>query len=461
MIERIEWNRRIDGLPSPFMRGKGERQLRVTIHSDNLVEISGDELAALETLREFGHLSEVRILEFAPGNFPHIEIGSPDLKGNHIPVQILSDNVLQLLTSVPFPQQWPTIAARLVGRATTDHPDTKAMQDLLILSQAHVSCRGDIFVTLSPLLMQHRNKTWLREANIRTPLEAAKIAGLFLRSHDIYTIEAGPKFKRNTDRGMFYWVLARHRLPGMWPYFSACLKAEKIRGDDIGQLGQSILVRSVRALEARDAIGVQFYIPQNNNTQDQMMYHFDYLTLVLAGALDAQAMVTNRAFKVMNKERYATFRLFDFREKLKQKISPELCEILSDKRFNNLLTLLYEPRNTIHRAALQSITFQDGSKPLQTLVQIPQPTGQALWTAAEQFGGAEKWGLVGQFGDVLIEPYSYAFTLVEECLKLIDAIATATDIKSLFPDNQSIPSFTTKVPNDSIFSRSERIALLG
>jgi len=85
------------------------------------------------------------------------------------------------------------------------------------------------------------------------------------------------------SRGRFYWVLARNKLPNMRRYFSGCVYAGAVRKDDTLYLGQSVLMRCARALEARDAIGFNFYIPQNNDVRDAIMYHFDYLMLLLSG----------------------------------------------------------------------------------------------------------------------------------------------------------------------------------
>jgi hypothetical protein len=463
MIEPAEWSSltHIGELACPFMRGQGERPLRLTLHSDSLAELSGEQGAAVQVLREFGHLPEIQVLETEPGGHPHIKVGDLDPQADFIPFQIVSGGEPQLYTSVPFPRQWRDIAPHLVGQSTLDHPDVSAMLDLLIIAQAHYSWHGDILVTSSPLLLKHRSKEWLREANPRTPLEAAKIVGLFLRSRDIYTYEAGPRYQRRFDRGRFYLVLACYRLPSMWRYFDACSAAEKVRGDDLGELGQSILVRSVRALEARDAIGVQFYMPQQDpNTQDQMMYHFDYLTLVLAGALDAQAIVANRAYQAIKKERYASFHYKDFRSALVKNGAQELGRLFADHRFTNLLTLLHEPRNTIHRAALRIITYQERSGPQHTFAEVPQPIGQKLYEAAEQLGGAEEWGLTSRSQLVWLEPYSYATALVRESLKTIDAVASTTNVARLFPVNQPIPSFKKGPPKDSVFKWGERVALL-
>jgi len=331
-----------------------------------------------------------------------------------------------------------------------------------MIAQAHCSLGGDILVTSAPLLLKHRNKKWLREANSRTPLEAAQIVGLLLRSRGIYTYRAGPKYQENFDRGMFYLVLARHRLPSMWRYLSAYGAASKIRGDDIQELGESILVRAVRTLEARDDIGVVFYTPQNNNIRDQMMYHFDYLTLVLAGALDAQARVAHRAYHVSKPdERSATFRWDKFRKALGGSGARELCNLFDDEGFENLLTLLYELRNTIHGAALKAIAYQGVREAERTFASIPQPVGQELLEAAEQLGGAEYWGLTQGFQAIWLEPYSYATALVRNCLDIIDAVAAATDVTRLFPVGHPIPPLMEDAPKDSVFRWAERISLLG
>ena len=49
-----------------------------------------------------------------------------------------------------------------------------------------------------------------------------------------------------------------------------------------------------------------------------MMYHFDYLTLLLVGILDAQARIVHRAYGFTKpKEKHAGFRIDGFRNELK------------------------------------------------------------------------------------------------------------------------------------------------
>lgn len=61
---------------------------------------------------------------------------------------------------------------------------------------------------------------------------------------------------------------------------------------------------------------------------------------------------------------------------------------------------------------------------------------------------------------MLLEPYSYATTLVEESFSVIDTVAAATDFRHLLPDNNSVPPSKETEPDDSPFRQGERIALL-
>ena len=67
MIERLIWrrDRPSSGLESPFMRGEGERPLRITFHSSGLADMCGEDSAALDALRELSHVEEVEANEQA------------------------------------------------------------------------------------------------------------------------------------------------------------------------------------------------------------------------------------------------------------------------------------------------------------------------------------------------------------------------------------------------------------
>jgi hypothetical protein len=463
MIPHIVWARSDFGEPpSPFLHGKTERPLKITFHTSSFASATAEEAEAIEALRQLSNLPEIEALDTAPGTLPHLEIDSFENGDTLIPIKVTSQN-RTIRSGIPFPNQWPQIAARLAGQADPLHSETMATLVDLVIAQAHCQLRYDILITLSPRLLAHREKAFVREANPRAPSEAAQIVGLFLRTRDNYTWQAHQNARSAFDRGLFYWVLIRHRLPNLWRYFSACVHAEAARRDDILHLGQSILVRCARSIEARDAIGAQFFIPQGNNARDTIMYHFDYLTLLLAGAFDAQARVAHRAYRIDRpNERRASFRWPDFRDALRDKGANGLHNITSGQYYQDLMTLIHELRNTIHGAGLPSLAYQAGTQPEESFVTVLPEYSDRLWQAAERCGSSEKWGLI-RMHEVLLEPYTYAANLVNECFHQIDAIAAETNVTGLFPDGYDIPPLQDGPPDDDVFGERirKRLAVLG
>lgn len=463
MIPSIIWARSATNEPpSPFLRGKTERPLKLTFHSSSFAEASVEEAEAIETLRQLSHLPAIEPLDTESGALPHLKIESFEKDAPYIPTTVTGPKGTTH-SGIDYPAQWLQFAAQLANQVDPLNPETQTTLDDLLIARAHYQHKSDILVTLSPRLLLHRSKTFIREANPRRPSEAAQIVGLFLRSRGDYTWQIQHNTQCTLDRGLFYWVLVRHRLSNMWRYFSSCVNAESRRGDDILYLGQSILVRCARSLGARDAIGGQFYIPQDNNVRDVIMYHFDYLTLLLSGALDAQARVACRAYGIKHfNERSTSFRRDKFLSALRDRGAIDLYNLGSGEKFKALMTLLYELRNTIHGAGLPTLAYQEGGKPVTSFVTVLPEYSDKLWEAAERCWSPEKWGLT-RINGVQLEPYTYAVNLVGECFSQINAIAAATDVSGLFPSGHDIAFLLDKPPNDNVFNEHirKRLAILG
>ena len=250
----------------------------------------------------------------------------------------------------------------------------------------------------------------------------------------------------------------------MWEYNSACVQAGKLQGNTLQELSESILIRCTRVLQARDAVGILFYQSQNYETGDEMLYHFEYCLLLLAGALDAQAIITNHAYPTKCKGQRINFRNNNFIEALGKSGALEILNLLNseNEKFQAIKRLLFELRNTIHKETLKIVTMQDYSRPKQNiLIEITQELSPDIIKATEKLGGFAEWGLISIGRRVWIRPYIYVSSLVSECMKLIDAIADATDITRLFSKGQPVPKLMTQAPQDGVFEFSDRIALLG
>src|SRR3954447_7626926 len=73
MIERIMWPEPQRGEPEcPFLRGAGERSLRLTFHSATLTNLPRSEAAAFEALQDLAHHPLLDVVQTGPGEFPSL-----------------------------------------------------------------------------------------------------------------------------------------------------------------------------------------------------------------------------------------------------------------------------------------------------------------------------------------------------------------------------------------------------
>jgi len=387
----------------------------------------------------------------------------------------------------------PRVCARLAeeidGRADLSDLVARGRLEDFVAARAHHACDQDILVTTSPWLLSHRSEgpvpeaaplargveRWVAETNPRTPSEAARIVGLFLRARRDYTYWTDGHGATITlaGRGDFYWLLAHRRLPRMWRYRSACAAASAIRRDGTLGLGQSVYDRCVRALEARDAIGEQFYVPETEDSFDAQGYHFDYLLLLLSGALDAQARVARRAYNIgtYKDELSLNFRKHGFLDQLDKAGAHRLYALVTGQWERGVMTLISKLRNEIHAAGLSRrvLLHQSGAwpspwqGPRTSFFGVPKPEIAALQAAAEACGGLDRWGLMWQGDSLVFDAYTYATVVVEETLRLVDAVADATDVEGLFPAETPVPPLEARPAKDAAYDEDtlQRIDTLG
>lgn len=479
MINSIRWlDKTHDEFSSPFMRGEKERPLRLTFHTSALGDLSPADAESLEVLYELSHLPEIEALQTGQGDFSHIEIGEFDVNAEYVPVSIKRKDGITS-TGIWFPKQWLNISKQLLEVATSGSLEVDTTLEDILVARAHCQCNQDILITDSVRLLKNRFHNFLRDANPCTPSEAISIVGLYLRLRGNYTLMKTEKAHITTNRSQFYWTLAREKLHDMSRYIHFCSHSKKIRNDDIDDMAFSVPIRCARALEALDSIAEQFYISATYDSKDKMLYHFDYLTLLLSGALDAQARIAYRVYKIAEpkSERYSSFRRKDFRESLKSCGAQKLSQLVSDNYVDDLMTLLYELRNTIHAAALPIPQDQSEQHPEISFLTIPnnQSTlANRIWECAGKCGSTDEWGLTRREytlmqqgkepearNDVLLEPYTYASTLVSKIFDVINKIAVATEVERLFPENYPVPELKPLSFEKIEEISRKRIVLLG
>jgi hypothetical protein len=128
------------------------------------------------------------------------------------------------------------------------------------------------------------------------------------------------------------------------------------------------------------------------------------------------------------------------------------------------MTLVYKVRNSIHADIWQSIASEKYGEAEESFIKVPPAYQGKIWEAAERCGSAKDWGLIrlNDFSISLLEPYSYAVNLVEECFRQINEIARLTDVTRLLPADFDMSQLREKPSydeNDVEFVR-QRIKLL-
>ena len=420
------------------------RPLKITIHNSGLDNLPEDESEALNIIIEISKHKFIEIIQTEEGENPHIEMDGIDKELDMLLFHIrYPDHLIQHGIHMPeylklkIEQYFKKIGKRNI-------PKDFSLDDLFF-TRAHLELNQDLFVTYSRSLIENRSCDEIKITNPRTPVEALKVIGLFLRSRNEFNLSSHYSFKK----GLFYWALLRYKLPAMWRYFGACVEAAEFRNDDILFLGNSILTKGVRAYQACDEIGKLFFQNQDNDTRDGMMYHFDYLTLLLSGILDSQARVIYRAYEIQKpkNEWDVSFRRNDFINELKKK-DEKLASFLCDPYFMNISKLISNLRNTIHGANINTISFSSSKYPENSYMSITKSEGERVLSYCSKYGLLKDQGII-LLGDMFfIEPYNFSRMLLEISLDIINSIAEMTNVEKLFPQDVTVPSLNSNPPND-------------
>jgi hypothetical protein len=461
MIRQITWEGDVINGRSPFLIKNTNRPIRITLHSESLSNLNGLEKDALELLQELDNLDEISITETLSSNHPYIEIEKLDYSNNCILFNYINGESVTH-SYISNLNQWVNMASGILRQTKQDKRKVDGLLNLIILIEAHRSLDGDLFITSSPDLLKYR-EGYFKEANIYTPFEAIKIVGLFLRSHDNYITRIKIHNKHYTNRSTFYWILAKTKTPDIFKLNSVFYKnkPDKFKEDNLNNLGTSIINRCVRALQARDEIGIKFYQNQDN-AWDGIMYHFDYLSLVLSGAFDAQAKIINDVYGLKVNKEQEKLHNQTFLKKLKgNNEAKDIYDIISNEDEPcDILLILNGLRNTIHEIALEIVSFgSENSLTKKLLINLPTDIRSHLISYINQLETKDEWGILGYPLGIYLEPYSFSIKLTEECFHIINSIASIINQEPIF-NSKEITSPPQNNNLNSTLPDEERIKLL-
>jgi hypothetical protein len=399
---------------SPFNSRPAVRPLRLTFHITE--EPATEDAEALTVVQNILRPELFKWLDTAEGSAQRLSIGTQIVGEDEQGVALVTNREGAKVGGAAFwPERWREVAASVA--ATSDDSRGRLQSDVMVVA-GHEAWQHDLLVTTATALLANRNIASFIDANICSPREAAKIVGLFLRFREHWGFTSTWTF----DANFFYSVMLRAKFEGLRS--DNRLGAVQIASDSpIAQTRYTSTVRCRRALEALDAIGVQFHRHASWRTAELMLYHFDYLTLLLTGAFDAAARVARTVLDLPAKPKQIHFWKPEFLHQLKAS-APLLHNVATSNEMVALKALLYRLRNKIHDARLGEMMYSAPPAPTIIVTKLHEGDWPHIYDAAETLGGAKYWGLVGvpQGG---FEPYTYASRLLDKSFGVLARIDQA------------------------------------
>ncbi|MFA0846969.1 MAG: hypothetical protein ACC614_05330 [Methanobacterium formicicum] len=191
--------------------------------------------------------------------------------------------------------------------------------------------------------------------DILTVNEAREISGLFLRYHNKYLLSAEPEFNTQycCNRGEWYRLFFRSKVPN---FHVGTLIDEPFL--------DAFSTRFLYLLRSVDEIGFQYYMKVNNDTLDDMMYHFNYAISLITGIFDSLALITKNKYNLQFKgDEYPHTTSLNPKAgrnflKAVREINPELRNLtIQNVDFIKIIYVLREL--IVHRETTQNTRFKD------------------------------------------------------------------------------------------------------
>jgi hypothetical protein len=312
-----------------------------------------------------------------------------------------------------------------------------------LAAQVAESVRADVFLTDRPYLYAvewqlSRGVTFLDRE------QALPFVSLYLRAQGEFlvfrTVDGTGTHKMN--RGLFFWVATRELLNAAWRWFNACVQYSTSKGDDmVLLLGQSVLMRFTRALQARDQLHIALNRPQNNDIADDALSALDVVTLLLMGCFDATARVAHQALNIPGSAHDAGWlRDQSWLPKVTKAVPAFASLVGAGTDGHHALTILRTLRNSIHGEALQALAVRNEHDPLRTMVGVSARDSQGLMDAVAALGGNVAWGIEEIIpGRFYADPGVLIERLLPLVVELLNAIMATTPVETL-PGVKLVPS---------------------
>ena len=270
-----------------------------------------------------------------------------------------------------------------------------------------------ILITQNESLLKNRIKIesmfYSVQLNIMSIEETSMFLDLFFKRQGLFLARGNYRL----NQGLWYWCSLRSKIP----HFNT--------GDPIVA---AMANRLQYALMAIDEIGIQYYQGVNNDTQANMLYHFNYLISLITGIFDNLAIKTNSFLKINSKYQtrisLSSKNGKEFLKRIDEK-DPSLRALIRDNV--HLITLIYLFRElVVHREGLQCLHFHYNSKDGQwqaNFIKITKTELNQIHLCGDNesaYDDITNWGVHVVGDDVFLEPYHFSCEVVRMLIPFID-----------------------------------------
>jgi hypothetical protein len=457
IVQRVTWPR-IGGRRPPFDTSTSQSPLRLTLHQDPASPLLPADADALALLREFSEIDKgIDIIDTQPGNPCSIEFTKDDAKPDSISA-VVKRGERTCSMDVWTSPDWP----KMIEHYTNGHPqDAESLLAQLLPLELHRQQYRDVFATNSQIIQKYVGR--FLDANVRSFGESLRFLALQLRTQNSFPWRAGHRVVEMMDRERFYSLSASVRMPALGRLWAAWAHRARQIKDESEYLGMSPHSRCARALRALDEIGFEFYAREGERKRQLMTYHFDYLTMLLAGAVDAQGRMAHAIFTIKKPgERNAAFHHEAFVNGLRAAGATHLVTVIESERCRATQKLLWSLRNTIHGVGLTELGMEIGGQARGSVLRV-HGDAKTVVESAQTLGGPKTFGLSTLLGAEL-EPYQCAVGLVETGFEAINNIAAAIQLdrpELSVDDEATLAAKLSFQEQETNAERRRRVLLMG
>jgi hypothetical protein len=293
---------------------------------------------------------------------------------------------------------------------------------------------ADIFLTARPYLFGTKVK-FAPGVTAVQPDDALPLLSLYLRSQGehLYFRSARTGEYGRMNRGLYYWVGTRELLPASWRWFTASFQHSHNGGDErVAFVGNSLLTRVQRALQARDDVHRAMNRPQDNDTADDALTALDTVLLLLMGAVDAAARVAHVTLSLTSNIVFAGWQRKDWIRDVRRSSPPLASAVADGTDGRNTLTVLSRLRNSVHGEALAPLGVGSSGRRDATLVGLPRDEAAEVVAAIEALGGQNLWGVQSLIpGRLHTDPGILLEQLFPRVIHLLNELMTHTPVEQL------------------------------